>query len=310
MANDFVTIADMLGDALDLASFELTEIRDAAPLMSRLPSIASSNGDTHKYTVNTENPVVGFRSENAGRDFDHSVHRIDTVTLKIMDFSWMADLAVARRWRQGGAAAYIAREGMYHLRSAMYKMENQFINGTGADAAGYAGLADSAYLDALADEMVVDAGGTTINTASSCYLLRVSPSEVCNVHHGEGVMLGDTIVQNFVDGSNKNLPVYYTPASVWVAGQYGAKYSAARIVNLTDDAGKGLTDDLIFEALEKFPAGMAPNLIVTNKRCQEQLRKSRTATNVTGAPAPMVNSVAGIPMITTDAISSTEALIA
>ena len=310
MANDFVTIADQLADALDLAPFELEEVRDAAPLMSALPSIESSNGDTHKYAVNTQRPVVGFRAENAGRDFDHSIHRIDTVTLKIMDFSWMADLAVARRWRQGGASAFIAREGMQHLKAAMYKMEQQFINGTGADAAGFNGLADSAYLDALSDEMTVNAAGSSVGTASSCYLLRVNPSEVCNVHHGEGVMLGETVVQNFVDGSGGNLPVYYTPASVWVAGQLGAKYSAARIVNLTDDSGKGLTDDLIYEALEKFPAGMGPNLIVTNKRCQEQLRKSRTATNVTGAPAPMVDSVAGVRMITTDAISSVEALIA
>ena len=311
MANDFVTIADMLADAFDLAPHELSEIRDAAPLTSRLPAIPSSNGDTHKYAVNTQNPVVGFRGENAGRDFDHSIHRIDTVTLKILDFSWMADKAVADRWRQGGAKAYIAREGMYHLRSAMYAMEDQFLNGTvGGDASGYDGLADSANLDGASDSMVVDAGGTTASTGSSFYLLRISPSECSNVVMGDGVSLGETIVQNFVDGSNLNLPVYYTPACTWVAAQLGSLYSAARIANLTEDSGKGLTDDLIYSAMKLFPAGLGPNLCVTNQRSLEQLRLSRTATNATGAPAPTPTMTGnGVPIITTDALTETETLL-
>lgn len=305
MANDFLTLADMLADAFDLSGNELSEIRDAAPVLSRLPVIPSSNGDTHKYTVNTQRPVVGFRAENAGRDFDHSVHRIDTVTLKILDFSWMVDKAVADRWRQGGAAALIAREGMQHMAAAMFKAERQFFDGTGADAAGFSGLADSSYLDATADDMVIDGGGTVSNDAYSCYLLRVSPSECAMVAQGDGIELGDTMVQNFVDGSNLNLPVYYTPACTWVAAQLGAKYSAARICNLTTAAG--LTDAKIYSALELFPAGAGPNLIVTTKKGQEALRASRTATNATGAPAPLVDSVAGIPLITTDGLTNTEA---
>lgn len=310
MANDFVTLADMLADALDLAPFELTEIRDAAPTVARLPVVTSSNGDTHKYAVHTQNPVVGFRAENAGRDFDHSIHRIDTVTLKILDFSWMADKAVADRWRQGGSSAYVAMEGMMHIKSALFHLEKQFFYGTTSpgDSAGFSGLLNSTYLDALADDMVINAGGTTATTASSCYLLRVSPSECATVMHGDGVQLGDTIVQNFVDGTGKNLPVYYTPASTWVAAQLGAKYSAARICNLTEDSGKGLTDALIYAALKEFPAGLGPNLIVTNQRSLEQLRVSRTATNATGAPAPRPTDVAGIPIVTTDALTETEAL--
>lgn len=310
MANDFATIADLLADALDLTSFELDEIRNAAPVASLLPVIPSSNGDTHKYPVNTELPVTGFRSENAGRDFDSSVHRIETVTLKILDFSWAVDKAVADRWRQGGAAAYIAREGLMHLRSAMWKWEQQFFGGTtDADANGFGGLNDSTFLDALADDMVVNAGDSDVGAVSNAYLLRVGPTEVAAVMDGDGVNLGDTIVQNFVDGSNTNLPIYYTPGCTWTAAQLGAKYSAARIANL-GDAANTLTDDLIYEAASLFPAGAGPTHLVCSQFQLEQLRASRTATNETGAPAPTPSGLAGIKIVTTDAITQAEAVLA
>ena len=308
MANDFMSISDQLADALDLSGAELSELREASPLVDRLPAISSSNGDTHKYTVNTQSPVVGFRSENAGRDFDHSIHRVDTVTLKILDYSFMVDKAVADRWRQGGASALIAREGMMHLKSAMFKLENQYINGTvDGDADGFAGLKDSSFLNAVANEMVFDNGGSIVDGQSSVYLLRVNPSECGLVYQGEGLEWGETIVQNFVDGSGKNLPAFYTPACLWAACQIGAKYSAARIANV--DSVATLTDDAIYQALAAFPAGFAPNLIVMNKTVQEQLRSSRTATNETGRPAPIVDSVAGIPVLTSDAVGSADAVL-
>ena len=54
---------------------------------------------------------------------------------------------------------------------------------------------------------------------------------------------------------------------------------------------------------------MAPNLIVCNQASLEMLRAARTATNATGAPAPMPTEVTGIPVVTTDALTSTEAII-
>jgi hypothetical protein len=48
--------------------------------------------------------------------------------------------------------------------------------------------------------------------------------------------------------------------------------------------------------------------MIMNRRSQFQLRASRTATNITGAPAPLVDNVAGVPVITTDAITHAEAV--
>lgn len=308
MANDFLTVSDMVADAYDLSGLETSEVRAAAPVVAALPAIAASNGVVHKQSVMTALPVTGFRAENAGRDFDKSSDRIDTVSLKILDWSWAVDKAVADSSRfAGGKEQYIAREGLRHVQSAMFNLENQWINGTTFNAAGFDGLADNANLQSISDEMVVDAGGSAVGATSSVYMIRRNQAECGLVYHGDGaVSLGQTQIQNFTDGSGLNYPAYYTSGCGWYAGFNGSLFSVVRIVNL--DASNGLTDNLIYEALERFPAGHAPDLCIMNRKSQFDLRKSRTATNATGAPAPLVDSVVGIPVITTDAIKHTEAV--
>jgi hypothetical protein len=308
MANDFLTVADMVADAYDLSGQETSEVRAAAPVIASLPAIPASNGVVHKQSVLSQLPVTGFRSENGGRDFDHSVDRIDTVDLKILDWSWAVDKAVADSSRlAGGREQYIAREGLRHVQSAMFNLENQWINGTGFNAAGFNGLADSSNLGSISDDMVVDAGGSAVGATSSVYMIRRNSAECGMVYKGDGaVELGETVVQNFIDGSGKNYPAYYTPACGWFAGFFGSLFSVVRIVNL--DASNGLTDDLIYQALERFPAGHSPDMCIMNRKSQFDLRASRTATNATGAPAPLVDNVAGVPVITTDAITHAEAV--
>ena len=308
MANDFLTVADMISDAYDLSGQETSEVRAAAPVIASLPAIAASNGIYHKQSVMTQLPVTGFRNEYSGRDFDHSVDRIDTVELKILDWSWACDKATSDSSRlPGGREQYIAREGLRHVQSAMFNLENQWINGTGFNADGFNGLADSSNLGSISDEMVVDAGGSAAGATTSVYMLRRNSAECGLVVKGDSaVELGETVVQNFTDGSGKNYPAYYTPGCGWFGAFFGSLFSVVRIVNL--DASNGLTDDLIYEALERFPAGHAPDLCIMNRKSQFDLRKSRTATNATGAPAPLVDSVVGVPVITTDAITHTEAV--
>ena len=310
MANDFLTVADMVADAYDLSGQETSEVRAAAPVIASLPAIPASNGIVHKQSVMTQLPVTGFRSENSGRDFDHSVDRVDTIDLKILDWSWMVDAAVADSSRfPGGREQYIAREGMRHVQSAMFNLEQQWIYGTSFNADGFNGLIDSTNLDAVADEMVVDAGGSAVGACSSVFMLRRNSAECGLVYKGDGaVELGETMMQNVLDGTGKNYPAYYTPGCGWFGAFFGSLYSVVRIANL--DASNGLTDDLIYQALERFPAGHSPDLCIMNRKSQFDLRSSRTATNVTGAPAPLVDNVAGIPVITTDAITHAEAVVA
>jgi hypothetical protein len=119
--------------------------------------------------------------------------------------------------------------------------------------------------------------------------------------------IGETTVQRLA-GSTGFYPAYWTPASVWVGLQMGGKYSVGRIANLTADSGKGLTDDLISELIEEFPIDSRPTVLVMNRRSRRQLQQSRTATNPTGAPAPLPESAFNLPIIVTDQLLSTEAL--
>jgi len=315
MADDILASTDNVADALDLSGAEISNLLNGAPLVARLPAIESSNGTTHKYINETGAPTVGWRAENTGREFDHSTDTVVTETLTIMDFSWGVDKAVADAWRRGGPEALIAREGARHLRAALYAYEVQLINGTvtqnGGSASGFAGLCDEATLDKTGDTMVTDAGGTTATTGSSVWLMNVGDLGVQAVYKGDGdpLELGETIVQDFCE-ADAHYPIYYTPACAWLGIQIGGAYTVGRICNLTEDAGCGLTDDLIYESLANFPADRNPNLIVMNRRSMRQLRDSRTATNATGAPAPRPTEVDGIPIIVTDAISNVEAIVA
>jgi hypothetical protein len=67
-----------------------------------------------------------------------------------------------------------------------------------------------------------------------------------------------------------------------------------------------MTDDLAFEALAKFPAGVAPDYCFMNRRALEQLRRSRTkVTSPTGVPT-LPDNVAGIPIVITDSLRNDE----
>src|SRR3954471_23886657 len=129
MADDLHAIADLLADAFDLAEIEVSNLLKASPLIEALFMEPSSNGTTHKYPVETGAPVVGFRAENAGRDMDSSDDTITTISLKILDFTWQVDQAVANAWRKG-REKYVAREGMRSLAAAFMAFEKQVINGT------------------------------------------------------------------------------------------------------------------------------------------------------------------------------------
>jgi hypothetical protein len=312
MADSFTTLAELatINDA-NLADLEISDLLDDAPLLKRLAADIASNGTSHKYVKEVTAPVVGFRDVNDGRDNSKSGDSAVTIALKILDGSFAVDAALASEYSKG-ADAYVAREAKRHLKAAFAAAELQLLYGTGQAADGFVGLADAVGLDALADEMVLDATGTTADVGSSVFLIRTNDDGTdCTLITGQNgnIEIGDTVTQR-IPGATGTYPGLYTPITGWLGLQIGGARSVGRIVNVTTDAGKGLTDDLIYDALALFPASRQPNLIVTGRRGLKQLRKSRTATNATGVPAPRPTEVDGIDIITTDHISVTEALVA
>lgn len=305
-----LAIADLIADALDLSGTEINDVLDAAPFVARLPFVESSNGETHKYIRHTTAPTVNFRAANAGRTLSKSADTLETATLKMLDWTFRVDKGVADIWRQGGAEALIAREARRHLRAALAKLETQILNGSDSD--GFVGFLTSTKLDALADGMVVNATGSAAGTGSSVYLVRMGADVgVAGVYKGDGVPL--SIGESFEDlakddGADTWYPAYVTPACGWFGLQVGGAYSISRICNLTAESGKGLTDDLISEAISRHPVDQMPNVMIMNRRSLKQLQQSRTATNATGAPAPFPTEAFGIPIIVTDQISSAETI--
>lgn len=312
MADTYLGLTELLKIAdMNLADLNVTDLLQDAPLLAALAAGPASNGTQHKYLKETGAPVVGFRAVNAGLENSVSADTLVTITLKILAASFTCDKALADSFPKG-AQAWLAREGLRQLKAAFAGAEGQLLYGVGADAAGFVGLADATTLDGLADAMVVNAAGTTAATGSSVFLIRTNADgNDCTLIAGNDAKIdvGETVVQRVEDGTGKHYPAYFTPIEGWLGLQIGSAYSVGRIANLTADANKGLTDALIYDALAKFPASRQPNVIAMNRRSLAQLRKSRTATNVTGAPAPRPTEVEGIPIVVTDQIKSTEALL-
>lgn len=313
MADDLYALADLLTiNDTSLADITVSDILNKAPFMAALSYVEATHGTIHKYTKETGAPVVGFRDVNGGRDLDSSIDTAVTATLEILDWSFLIDQALADSYVKGGYNALLDREGIRHLRQAMFVFEKQIINGTvDGSADGFAGMAD--VLDDSDDSMVVNAGGTTADTASSVYAVRIGRDDLVGVLGMDGnfTMKEPVIQQTLVNPGtdNKSYPAYYTAASGFCGLQVGSAYSFGRICNLTEDSGKGLTDDLIADLLSEFPSGGMPTQLVMNRRSLKQLQQSRTATNQTGAPAPFPTEAFGVPILTTDSILNTEALL-
>ena len=311
MANDLLTMSDLVGNTFDASDAMVSDVLQDAPLLSILPLQQSSKGDTHKYVKQTAAPSVGFRAENAGRAFDHATESLVTVTLKIMDFSWAVDKAVADAW-VFGREDLINKRGMYHLKAAMFKAEQQVIYGTvEADSDGFAGLANITTVDDNDDSMVVDATGTSSGAGTSVFAVRLGDNDVSMVTPdlSAGIELGETREMNIVDGSGDSFPAYWTPACLWLGLQVGSTYSVGRICNLTTETGKELTDSLLQDVTALFPAGRGPTHYILSRQSRKQLQQSRTATNTTGAAAPTPTDFEGRPLITTDAVINTETLL-
>ena len=314
MAESYNTLAGLVQfNDRNLADLEVNDLLDDAPLMSVLHAQAASNGTQHKYLKQTTASSAAFRAALAGLTKTASADTLVTDTLAILDGSFSTDVALADAYK-GGRDAWLQMELIRTMKQVFAVAEKQVIYGTGNDASGFAGLVDDGQLDALADTMVYNAGGTTASTQTSAFLLRSGQDDCSFILGNDGnIVVEDepTVIEKVVNPGtdNKTYPALYVPVNGYSGFQIGGAYSAARIANVhPTDADAQLTDDMIYEALALFPAARQPNMIVMNRQALKMLRASRTAVNTSGAPAPRPTEVEGIPIVVTDQIVSTEAV--
>jgi hypothetical protein len=311
MANVFIDNA-ALPDAQSVLNFNrvdmplvVDEVLAHAPLLRSLPQRAVA-GSNFAYTKKTANPATGFRAVDAGLENTAGSYERVELPLAYYDASFAMDVAAAKL-DERGVDHVMGIEALAHLQSAMSTIESNILYG--AAAGGFDGFADQANLNGLADSNVVGAGGTTAATAQSTWLIATGASDV-EVLWGMGgeISISDRqMVRNF-PGTGTYWQ-YAHEIGAWCGLKIGRDQAVVRIANVTKDSGKGLTDALIAEAISLFPASLQPNIIVTGRRSLRQLQQSRTATNVTGAPAPFPSEAFGVPIIVTDNASETEALL-
>lgn len=279
------------------------EVLKAHPELA-IGAARSIKGLNYKTLVRTGLPTVGFRSANEGYAASKSTFENRLVEAYTFNPRWECDKAVADRY-EDGAPAYIAIEANGIMEASMNYLASQFYYGTSNDAKGFPGLL-AAY---DSTNMVVDAGGTTDNVSTSVWGVKFGAQDVQWVWGNNGqIALSDVMESRVTDVSGNPYTAYIQEILSYVGLQVGSIYSIGRIKKLTTDSGKGLTDALIAQLIEKFPVGHKPDLLLMNRRSQRQLQASRTATTTTGAPAPFPTESFGIPIAVTDAIVSTETL--
>ena len=313
MAESYNTLAGLVQfNDKNLAELNVSDLLDAAPLLQVLHAQVASNGTQHKYLKQTTASSAAFRAALDGATKTASADTLVTVTLKILDGSFDTDVALADAYK-GGRDAWLQLELMRTMKQVFAVAEKQVFYGTGNDANGFAGLVDNAQLDALADAMVVNAGGSNASTQTSCFILRHGQDDVSFILGNDGnIVVEDepTIIQKAGSGSGV-FPALYVPVTGYCGMQIGSAYSAARIANIECNDLTSTTafdDDDIASALSLFPASKMPNVIVMNRNALRLLRQSRSAYSPTGMPPPFPTEAFGIPIVVTDQIVSTEAV--
>lgn len=279
----------------------------------KLVAARTIRGLAYKTLVRTAlgSTTGSFRNANSGTAPIKHTYENRQVETFILSPRFEADKAVADR-SEDGPQVYIATENSGIMQGEMQGLGKQFYYGAGNNALGHPGLIN-AY-DAI--NMMVDAGGTTAATGSSVWFVKFGPQGVQWVWGANGEFAMSPVrVESLIDPADatKKFPGYVSDMSAYPGLQVGSLQAVCRIKKLTADAGKGLTDAMISEALSKFPTGTSPDAVFMNRRSLLQLQKSRTPTTQTGSPAPFPTGVVGIngqtiQIAVTDAISSTESL--
>lgn len=310
MANAFVGTSELLqlGDG-NISDIDVTELLLETPFLAAMPAIVASNETSHEWLKKTASPVVGARDINDGLENTKATYSKITRALKVFDAGFDIDLALMAA---KSGMALMLREAKDHLAETFKALEKQVFYGTGTGglSAAFAGFAQETSVDAVADSMVVNAGGTTANTASTVWGVRLGESAVSVVYGLNGRVEVQPSYKVLRAGSSTGTyDALRTPILFYAGLQVATNLDLGRIVNLTADSGKGLTDALLSSLYNKFPANRRPTHFVMNRRSHEQLQKSRTATTTTGAPAPYPSESFNVPIIVTDQILSTEALV-
>jgi len=280
-------------------------------------------GNTYSTWSRTGYTGGAFRMANEGQVGGKSTYKRSLVETFIFGGPMVVDRAVADAY-EDGADAWLAHEASGFWLGSAQKLASQIWYGRAIDTKGFPGLRELLPLGTLSpngEPSVINATGTTANTASSVYAIKFGDQAVTLVGgNNKAWEVGewrDQIVSAPVEGGGTgDMDAYVAASSAWIGLQTVDRNSVRRIANITADVGKGLTDALLAQLLASFPANMLPDAIFMTRRSRSQLQASRTVvlqgqgTNRPDQPniAPLPTQYDGVPIIVTDALLNTEAI--
>lgn len=286
------------------AGFELIdETAKLKPELTVFP-VDTLVGTEMELTVLKTLPTVASRKINAGTtaakgEWENRIYQCATYDVPVD-----VDRALYDRAKNKGRVLMDMASPV--LNATLYAICQQIYYGTGADANSFPGLLAQTNTGAT---HVVDATGSTAKT--SAWFFATGRNTVSwligNDGAGAPAMLDTWRDVDLLDASNKVFPGLRNYVKARPGFRVANQNAVVRIKNIGTDSGKGLTDALMFSALKLMnDLGVEPNAIFMNARSREQLRGSRTATNATGAPAPLPRDFEGIPIHITNAIGIAE----
>lgn len=280
-------------------------------------------GTSYKTAVATTLPTTGFTAANQGIAITKSQFDQRLVECFIFRGAVELDAAVSRASEGLGLSDLEMIEAARVARSALITIGNQIFNGVSAGPAGFGGLKAFTPKTATAgtSSIVVDATGTTSNTASSIYAVKFGLQDAHLVFgNGQTLQLSEFRDQQLTDASGGKYAGRVAELTAWIGMQLGNVNCVGRILNVTADSGKTASDSLISQLLERFPVGYIPDALYMSRRSAGQIARSRSVTifsqagvapNAARTTPNIVTRVQdwdGIPIIVSDNIGNTDAI--
>lgn len=293
---------------------------DDTPLLARLDSRVVRGTKFMSLALTSNAAANAFVDYNEGFTPTEAAMEVREFDCKLVGGQIKAERITARKWNRENAETvgyeWMDLQAMTKFRAQGVELEKQIVKGTAYDAKGFPGLKELLPFTAtsvlaatetpakyLFAKSVINAGGTTANTASSVYALIEGPLDVQLVMGddmnggstgGELFTLSEMVASN--EAPDSAAPTKKSLHDVQqFSGHVGLslcgfnatpndavpqQYSARRICNLTADSGKGLTDALMSKLARSFGNGKSPTLFVMASRSGEQLGASRQATAI------------------------------
>lgn len=279
--------------------------------------VKTISGTSYTTVARTGLPSAGFTGVNQGVPASKSKYATKLVQCYPIRSAVEVDKALVSA--DSSASSLQADEASGVMEAVMRTVGTQFYygRGEGGDENGHIGLVDVASA-----EQTLSAGGTTDETASSVYFVKFGRKDVQLVFGNNTTLkLPPFREETLTDGDGNKFDGMVSHLTGWEGIQCTNKNSVTRVCNLTNDAGKGLTDKLLAEALSMFPAGYQPDAIFMSRRSRRQLqedRASKISLNSSGkkgdvgggsAYAPTPTDFEGIKIVPTDSLNDTEKLV-